>query len=114
MKFPFPKLHTLCYTLITTSVVTIVDKILSVVKEVSSDRPHEAALWKCLCPPHMRKEILDFLWQAIHGRTVCRTFIQHWGGEWAEKAICQSGMLESLDVMTMRGNEGVEYGSGRG
>lgn len=46
--------------------------------------------------PPIRREVQDFLWQAIHGRTVCGTFFAKWGEEWVDRQYCECGNLESL------------------
>lgn len=53
-------------------------------------------LWLSLRKPPFRKNTHDFISQAIHGRTVCGSFIASWGGDWTEKAKCLCSALESL------------------
>lgn len=59
-------------------------------------RPTAAAIWMGLKSPIIRKQVSDFLWQAIHGRTVCGPHFAHWGGEWTERQYCECGAIESL------------------
>lgn len=75
----------------------IIEGIIANHKEITGVTLYEGNIWKSICKPPFRKQVTDFLWIALHGRTICGTFIYHWGGEWEEKAMCRHcGALESL------------------
>lgn len=67
------------------------------VESASGNRPSHDAIWASLRNPTIRKEVSDFLWQAVHGRTVCGPYFRHWGGEWTERQFCRCGALETLE-----------------
>lgn len=71
--------------------------MLQETRDRTGDLHHESTLWMSLRKDPIRREIFVFLWQALHGRTVYGSFIAKWGGEWAERAQCHCGALETLE-----------------
>ncbi|KAG8981512.1 hypothetical protein FRB93_008568, partial [Tulasnella sp. JGI-2019a] len=54
----------------------------------TGNQPHKETIWRSLRQPAIRRVIKDFLWQAIHERTSCGSFIAQWGGIWVERSLC--------------------------
>ncbi|KIO19588.1 hypothetical protein M407DRAFT_82620 [Tulasnella calospora MUT 4182] len=54
------------------------------------------SLWNSIRNSPFRREVTDFYWQALHGRTVCGPYFCHWGGEWEERQFCSCGEMETL------------------
>lgn len=54
-------------------------------------------VWLSVFNQPVRKQISDFLWRGLHGRTICGAYFLKWGGEWEERAYCICGGLEDLE-----------------
>ncbi|KIO25929.1 hypothetical protein M407DRAFT_236299 [Tulasnella calospora MUT 4182] len=79
-----------------TAAQMIVPDILSEIYDQTGIPYTEQVLWASIRTPPIRREVQDFLWQAIHGRTVCGAFFSKWGEEWIDRQYCECGNLESL------------------
>ncbi|KAG8961034.1 hypothetical protein FRC00_013466 [Tulasnella sp. 408] len=58
--------------------------------------PKPEMIWKSIRKDCFRREITDFLWTAIHGRTQCGEAFSKWGPNWEELQYCRCGAVESL------------------
>ncbi|KAG8919692.1 hypothetical protein FRC01_001159 [Tulasnella sp. 417] len=54
-------------------------------------------IWLGLRSPYIRREIADFLWTAIHGRSPCGPMFSKWGEDWEELQWCECGALETME-----------------
>ncbi|KIO31999.1 hypothetical protein M407DRAFT_19024 [Tulasnella calospora MUT 4182] len=54
-------------------------------------------VWLGLRKPYIRREISDFLWIMIHGRSQCGTMFSKWGPGWEELQYCDCGAVESME-----------------
>ncbi|KIO33484.1 hypothetical protein M407DRAFT_65524 [Tulasnella calospora MUT 4182] len=79
-----------------TAAQSIVPEVISEIHERTGIPYTEQVLWISTRSPPIRREVQDFLWQAIHGRTVCGMFFAKWGEEWIDRQYCECGNLESL------------------
>lgn len=70
-----------------------------------SQRVTPADIWKSLRRDYIRREIADFMWAAIHGRSPCGPAFSNWGGEWDDLQFCKCGALESMEhILTQCGD----------
>ncbi|KAG8977249.1 hypothetical protein FRC05_002249 [Tulasnella sp. 425] len=56
-----------------------------------------ARIWLDLRRPAIRREISDFLWTMIHGRSQCGSMFRNWGPEWEELQFCTCGAVETME-----------------
>ncbi|KAG8919944.1 hypothetical protein FRC00_010703 [Tulasnella sp. 408] len=73
-----------------------VERVLEELLDSHDVRITEAKLWLSLREPYVRREISDFLWLALHGRSQCGTMFSKWGPEWEDLQYCECGAVESM------------------
>ncbi|KAG8896842.1 hypothetical protein FRC01_011602, partial [Tulasnella sp. 417] len=82
-----------------------IERIQEVLLEEHQMKFSKERIWASLRNPSIRKEIGDFLWTMIHGRTRCGTMFSKWGGEWEDLQYCECGAIESIEhILTQCGD----------
>ncbi|KAG9040594.1 hypothetical protein FS837_000420 [Tulasnella sp. UAMH 9824] len=74
-----------------------VERVLEELLKTHNIWTTEAKLWLSLRKPYMRREVSDFLWLMIHGRSQCGTMFIKWGLEWEDLQFCDCGAVESME-----------------
>lgn len=57
----------------------------------------DTEVWYSLRKPSIRREISDFLWAMIHGRSPCGAMLSKWGPGWEELQFCKCGAVETME-----------------
>lgn len=74
-----------------------VPRILTELKQTHSVVVTEREVWLSLRKPYIRREISDFLWTMVHGRSPCGTMFSKWGPGWEDLQFCTCGAVESME-----------------
>ncbi|KAG8921831.1 hypothetical protein FRC00_008182 [Tulasnella sp. 408] len=74
-----------------------VERVLEELLDSHDLRLTEAKLWRSLREPYIRREISDFLWLMIHGRSQCGTMFSKWGLGWDDLQFCECGAVELME-----------------